>query len=262
MWLIKNIQVVSLVCFFSLSAFSNELLLAQDPDFNFLFVGSQCYSYEEGSETSPDVFKCRRVSDTMYVDGLIESVMFDEVTLWGLPYGYSFVGQKPLKKIYLNSKGGLMFDHSGASSTAVDIMRLIKEKKIETHSGFECKSACVPVFVSGLKRIAKESTSFMVHSPRIGGAHLLFLKEKCGEKLQSSDCAKELLEIKERQILDMDLYFDLMEAEGVSFNLRNDYLSGEKNEKPYLNGNFIGYKDLYFTGVEALSYGVALSLIK
>lgn len=260
-FVLKVLQFVFMVTF-SVQALSQDNFVLQNFNDRPLAFGSTCYSYAEGAESSASTFKCRRVADSMYVDGLIESVMFDEIVLWGEPSGYSFLGQEPLKKIYLNSKGGLMFDHSGVASSAVDIIRLIKEKEIETYARAECKSACVPIFVSGLKRVANKNSSFMVHSPRLGAAHLLFLKDKCGDLLGNPECTNELEEIKAQQLLDMELYFSLLEREGVSFNLRNDYLLGDKNESPYLNGNFIGYKDLYFDGVQALGYGVALSLIK
>ncbi|MGH1467897.1 MAG: hypothetical protein ACRBBP_03325, partial [Bdellovibrionales bacterium] len=195
--------------------------------FNF---GTMCYSYSADLPTSPDTFKCRRYGDSLFVDGLIEGVLYDEMNLWGKGGDYNFPGQVPLKKLHLNSKGGIMFDHKGGAVTAVDIIELVKEKELETYAGAECKSACVPIFVGGLKRQARADSSFMVHNPRLGGAHLIFLRNKCGENLDATECREEIAEIRANQIVDMDLYFDLLEYDGVSMNLRNDYLAGAKDE--------------------------------
>ncbi len=250
-----NTLFLTFVLSFSMTVEASEINLGQ-----FNFFTSMCYSYSETEPTSGETFKCRRYGESLYVDGVIEGVMLDELSFWGLS-GYTFPGQRPLKKLHLNSKGGVMFSHGGASATAVDIIEFIKEKKIETYARAECKSACVPIFVAGLKRKAFRTSDFMVHSPRLGGLFLLSLKKKCGELLDNPLCKKEIEEMRAVQIVEMDKYFDLLEREGVLTNLRRDYLSGEKDLKAPLNGNFIGIEDLYFDGQKALEYGVALELI-
>lgn len=259
----KKFKILSvlIVLLSSFTAHAAETFVLQGlwekPYFNF---GTMCYSYSPDLPTSPDTFKCRRGGDSLYVDGLIEGVLYDEINLWGVGGDYNFPGQLPLKKIHLNSKGGIMFDHKAGATTAVDIIEIVKEKKMETYAGAECKSACVPIFVAGLKRQARIETSFMVHNPRLGGSHLIFLRGKCGEQLDAIECKGELAEIRASQIVDMDLYFDLLEYEGVSMNLRKDYLSGAKDERSPSNGNLVGIEDLYFDGAASLSYGVALEL--
>ncbi len=228
----------------------------------FQSFSSMCYNYSKDLPTSPDTFKCRRSFDSLYVDGRIEGVMLDEMALWGSSKGYIFPGQLPLKKIYLNSKGGVMFNHKGNSVTTVDIIKFIKEKKLETYAGAECKSACVPIFTSGLVRKASPKTRFMVHNPRLSEAHLLFLQSKCGDLLDLESCREEMAKIQAIQIVDMDLYFDLLEYDGVSMTLRRDYLAGKKDSQAPLKGNLIGIRDLYFDGQAALNYGVALELFK
>lgn len=254
-----SVFFVSILCVVSAQGSESFLFqgLWEKSYYNF---GTMCYSYSADLPTSPDTFKCRRSGDSLYVDGLIEGILYDEVALWGKGGDYNFPGQLPLKKLYLNSKGGLMFDHKGGSTTAVDIIKIVKEKKIETYAGAECKSACVPIFTAGLKRSAKVNSKFMVHNPRLGGAHLIFLKGKCGDQLDNVVCKKELAEIRASQIVDMDLYFDLLELEGVSMHLRRDYLSGGVDSDSPSNGNLVGIEDLYFNGRAALSYGVALEL--
>jgi len=131
----------------------------------FMFSGGTCFAEEE-IKKSMDISNpnmelsgnCKILNNIAYLALSISS--YDSKELWS---DLKLLRDKKVDKliIYMNSPGGAA--HQGMS--IADELRIFKASKIPIiiEARGMIASAAIPVFLSGDKRIASESTVFMIH---------------------------------------------------------------------------------------------------
>ena len=208
------------------------------------------YSLEDSPESLLNSYfiKCMYKDSTLYVDGAIDGNLIYELTL-NAPF--------PIKKLSLNSRGGLVAD-------AFEVAAWVRDNNIETEvrENARCMSACTLIFQAGTTRRAHPTALFMYHSARFphqSQAQIMYLQtclmdmtSGCEDYIHSRAVALSRIT--------NDL-FNLYETYDATGDLRTTYFSLPEDPQWHLNGNYLRIIDWSMRAPEAMAYNIVQELI-
>ena len=159
--------------------------------------------------------------DALIIEGEIDSHIYDYLS-------YEAARVAAVRVIDLNSLGG-------NAEWALEIARKVKElgKTTLLRSQHYCASACAYIFAAGRERMASEDTWIGIHGVRLGAGYLTNFEGFCFVDLEGrsvfeprkTGCQKFLNRWYEATLASTNEAFDLMEANGVSPELRKTYFA-------------------------------------
>lgn len=214
-------------------------------------------------ETDASLDHIRRIisprieGDTLVIEGRIDSHIYDYLQ-------YEAKSVAAVKVIDLNSLGG-------NSEWALAIAHKVKDlgKTTLLRSGHYCASACSYLFAAGRERVAAADTWIGVHGARLGVRYVTTFEGLCFEDLDTGS-AFEPRKKGCRQFLDRWYAaamastaeaFDIMEANGVSPDLRKTYFAMPDDPDWPAQLNAIRKPDWPLSAAEALRYRLVTSVL-
>ncbi len=192
------------------------------------------------------------------ISGPIDSHIYDAIAYMtsDLPKG---------TYVELNSYGG-------SSYWALQIAKKLRELEVNTVVPSEnvCASACVYLFSAGIERLASPDVWFGIHGARLGQGFVLEFQNHCFQQNSAGEWSFD------QNLSDCDTYIDkwyqiamastldsfaFMEANGISIQLRLNYLSQEIDPGWPWQGNIIKIKDWKLKAEDALRYNLVTELL-
>ena len=195
--------------------------------------------------------------DALIIEGEIDSHIYDYLQ-------YEAAKIAPLKFIALNSLGG-------NNDWALEIARKVKElgKVTVLASGHSCASACVYIYAAGRQRAASQDSWIGVHGARLGVGYLTSFEGLCFVDLDSGSvfeprkkgCQEFLAHWRDVAMASTNAAFDMMEANGVSPELRQTYFAMADDPDWPANLNVMRKPDWRLSPAEAQKYNLVTELL-
>jgi len=234
----------------------------------FLFVlfsfsaGAETYQSDQYGDIPPDVKipkhtlipseygRYKFIGSTFYVEGNIDPYLADM-----LIERLRDISQPQITLAVLNSFGGDIH-------AAVQIAKAIRAYGLATlvPASGTCASACVTVFMGGVKRKAARSSVFLEHGVRAGEASMRTHYKQRVKREGEVGGHKLWAEWEAEARANTDLMFTHKEELGASPELRKKYMSLPHESNYFERGNPMRIVDWRMNAVEAKDYNIVTEL--
>lgn len=195
--------------------------------------------------------------DALIIEGRINSHVYDYIQ-------YEAASVAKVRVIELNSLGG-------NAEWALEIARRVRElgKTTLLRSQHVCASACATIFAAGRERVAAEDTWIGIHGARLGPGYTTNFEGLCFEDLEGgavfeprkAGCREFLDHWRELTLASTNRAFDLMEANGVSPDLRRTYFSMPDDPEWPTQMNAIRKPDWSLSADDAVKYNLVTKVL-